>query len=1105
MRTIPPGDQTELAKQYGAEPILVLKIVWSGGDTKYYATKGLGTEDGSTAANAIGSMMSIENFSEQITVGSAGSINNISVSLIGIRSYYDSNALQGKVCTVYQYFLASGSLTTGTTMFVGKIASPITWAEDSDLLSFDVISHVPESEIGFALDRNGSYSYTPDDAAFDKMWPIIFGTCRDVPALQIQKSIVGKLTEQLNVDTTSVDVEGGEEFTQSTAMSVLFGVVACQGSFSDKEFTFTSINDARYTSISLASRPGGDTDEDNYAVLWLTGNLTVKGSYCYDSTLGQANFCYKQQTSGSNTKCWFRSKWGSWSDGVWTDAYPSTGINEIAGAIRPSWNQASYNYIHSFTVKADAPVLRLDTGGVVHADSQVLYVGSYVWASLKAVKAYRTVDGEKVLCNVPSSYYTEGGDSGKGSGVSSRIITMDLPLSKRDKEGWDDQLYCSYQISSLKNTADAIEEIITTWTSLTIDSSTFASVKTALTNYPSNFVVLSQSDALRLCENIAWQARCALRIVNNVVYIIYLSIEPLPTINVTDDDFEIMTTLLSLTDETDLITKFTANWKDSYAAEAKLQTHVLKENVSAYGLTQSEYDFNIFNVSEWVEKSATFWAHRYANIWKLVSFDSFLENMELQALDPVTLTTTAHGIVSSSVTGIVQNISIAQQDGKVRLDLWLPVISGTQTKDANAWLTDGGDSLIDVDISDLRLYDYEIEIEHSDEEDRNSSFEQQAIANAVQKTMLNKVIVGQLIEDLQPDTVIRCSVTSSWNEPEWNDGRTPGYIIGEGCTYNGDPYLAKTNHNPTQGNKPAPGGNSTWQDLLDFDVEFPYADPTAYLNAMEQPLLTGLMIPISWVGDAWVGFDLVSPKPFYEEIYAFKCTEVATAATNLTCKSIWFDNASAWANGTYIPKYSFRIASSRLFEATIPHDSVTALNHPITGSQGSYYWVEHTTVEVYFSIKGVTNLEDLSEPLAINDIVYAKYDGSQWNCIQTLYEGGSGAGVLHGKITQAVTLAGYSVYKFKIYEDDGTTPGAELTATYPMGHESRGTNGENWRNWHYQWKVNDIVTVAQHWDTHSTAQLRWFITSQTAYLGTAAQQSVAVNEDEDNRLMCVIK
>ena len=973
-RTVPANDLIEATKQFASEPIIIVKIFWSSGN-KFYSSKKLGIGDGSTAANAIGLIMNIENFSEQIKVGNSGKINNLSIDIAGLRSYYDSNILYHTPCIIYQYFWDDSSLTSGIVMFAGWIASPITWNESSDILSFDIISQVEDSEYGFSLNESGSYGYTPDEDAYDVPWPIVFGKCLNVPSIRIQTGATGKVIEPFLRTSTVLEVEGGEDFAQTpTELRLLIGSVVVTGEFDGKQLTLNLINEPRYTTITVAAVPGGDDDEDNFSVIWLTGNYDVKGSFLYSSTLEQYNYCYRQETVGGNTKVWCQNKWGTDASGVWVDTRPIT-INETAGAVRDSWIRYPENYIFGFIVKADAAVYRINTNGTIHTDSQVKYVAGLYADTVLDVKAYRTIDKKKILCNIPSSYYTKTAED-VGAGFNSSIITMDQLLSSRDKEGWDDDLYVSLDGIQSSNTSILLKWMIDTYSDYSTDSTSFTAGETALTNYPSNFVLFDQGDTMKICEEIAWQCRCSLRISNSIVYLRYLEAEPtVMDAIIDDDDFEIKTTHLVLSDETELITKFIAKWKRSYSPEDKIQTYIKEENSSTYGLIKGEYNFWIYNVKEHVERATTFWAHRYANLWKLLSFDTFTDVINLEAGDSVRLMTTSHDIVSSYLTTLAESVSIDK--GLIHLNLWLPVIAGSQTQDANAW-DDSVDSLTDIDTSDLREFNYEVELEESE---------------AVSKSSLNRSLDRDDYEDIQEDIVFYASSTTA-------------------------------------------------------------------------------------------------------RIFRFIATQDAPAQKFITSTLNYFYTVPGWSSNLYYALTRFVMHTNRLFYCKQAHEADVIVTQPISGSGWTAFWTEMTSPSINFKIKGATNLDDLSEPLVTNDLLYAYYDIATftWKSVQILYEGGSGSGIQYARISQVVTHAAETEYEMYLIDDAGADISGPYTIDRAIGYEANGTDGTDIRNYMPWYGVGARVPVSQHYDV-TAAALKWFIDKTMMFVGKPADRSIDIEEE----------
>jgi len=154
----------------------------------------------------------------------------------------------------------------------------------------------------------------------------------------------------------------------------------------------------------------------------------------------------------------------------------------------------------------------------------------------------------------------------------------------------------------------------------------------------------------------------------------------------------------------------------------------------------------------------------------------------------------------------------------------------------------------------------------------------------------------------------------------------------------------------------------------------------------------------------------------------------------------------------------------------------------------------------------ITELDE-DQGLEVGNIIQAEATGKNGTSYDYRSAGGAGGavGVQFAKITQAVDKTTYSEYKCKKIDSSGVVDTTELTIPYPLGYEAHGAYGEQWRNWAYFWKVNDIVPIAEHYDAESPAGLKWFINIHVSFIGAPADRSLAVNENEGNRLMCVFK
>jgi hypothetical protein len=302
------------------------------------------------------------------------------------------------------------------------------------------------------------------------------------------------------------------------------------------------------------------------------------------------------------------------------------------------------------------------------------YIVNTLPSTISAVYAYRSLNGIRQLVPVPSRYYTKNEADDYG-GLTCTTITLKKRLQDYPNEGWDEGLYVSFASSVGPNTVDIIEWIAERYTNLTIDSVSFAAVRTLVDNYPSSFALFNKKDALTLIREIAWQARCSVWVVEGKLYIKYLSVAPTSEATVTESHILPNSLELQHTTTEEIVTKFTATWKPDYTAQDPNKI-ILRHNVNKYGTKESEYDFYIYNIEDLVLKSATFWMIRKANTWKIASFQTPLTALQVQSLDGITIDLTDNPFASSAVLGIVQTASYSPEQNEITFSVWLPVRAG---------------------------------------------------------------------------------------------------------------------------------------------------------------------------------------------------------------------------------------------------------------------------------------------------------------------------------------------------------------------------------------------------------------------------------------------
>lgn len=323
--------------------------------------------------------------------------------------------------------------------------------------------------------------------------------------------------------------------------------------------------------------------------------------------------------------------------------------------------------------------------------NEVYIANLYESTLVHEVMAYKNEDGQRILVPLPLHYYTV--DLAFAiAGFTTTAITLQRPLSDYEGENWEDQIYVTLSSSLSNNTADVIEWITETWTDMNIDSGSFASVASDITLFPSNFALLTKQDSILLIEEIAWQARCAVWIVNDIVYIKYLSKEPDIDVTVNESDILATTLNITLTDTEAIVTVLEGEWRGDYAV-TEPNTIILRNNVPIYGVHKEKHEFYIYNVEEYVQRSMLFWLIRKSNTWKIVNFTGMLNLLDVEVFDTLRFSLTNNHFSNSAVKSVVESVQYDSENHKLTFSCWLPIRSGFMVEYPFAWMSSAPQNL----------------------------------------------------------------------------------------------------------------------------------------------------------------------------------------------------------------------------------------------------------------------------------------------------------------------------------------------------------------------------------------------------------------------------
>lgn len=646
MKTLTTPTTTYKNTKLGTEPNLILQINWSGGTAYYgYKTFSLG---GWSISGKILDFSSVSSQSKQDISAEVSSATVVLDDSDGsLKTKVNREVLEGRTCIVYHHYDGL-SQTDLIPILRGRIAGDVIWSEGTRQLSFSIESNVENNPIGYAPEAGDFADLDPK--AIGVVWPFCFGTPLKVPAVRVKYRATGKLVSGINQNFTSFEVEGGEDFPQSTNLYVYIGSIKFYGSFNGNTFTVITANLPYHTNLDLANRPLNDPHYNDASVLWLAveNQVNLKGLYCLVNhpTHGyMVNFCMEQE----GRKCYFSKPWRPSGTLLEVILNSSHDIDETAPVPRFSWPAYYtweyiaqwYNTLMSYEHQT-VTTMSTTLGGFfnIRAGASVNQIVGYNTTfvanlipsiEILEVFGYRNFNGERIFAPIPKSYYITNLNNTLGA-QNPTTLEFEIPLEDRIGEDWEGNVYVSLRSSKGPNAANVIKYLIQKYTSLSINTASFNSVATKLERYPANFSVFDRPNVLDICEDIAWQSRCALYIVNNTVYIIYLSESRTASSEVNESNTLVKTMRLSFTPTEDIYTRINVKYNYDYSDNGEREW-IYSKNISTYGLREVDKDFFIYSHKSLVQLSAAFWGYRYANSWRRIATDSPLSLIQVEHFD----------------------------------------------------------------------------------------------------------------------------------------------------------------------------------------------------------------------------------------------------------------------------------------------------------------------------------------------------------------------------------------------------------------------------------------------------------------------------------------
>lgn len=729
MRAISAPGLAKLATQFATEPINIIDVFWiEGNNPLSYADRDIGT----TIKGRIIELSDLDNI---VGISDNNNSQEIGITLDdtdgSIKAILDSHDIHKRNVSVYQWFDGL-DLADKFLLFQGKISSPIVWNERDRRISFRVVSQLEDKEIGFSAEE-GQFPYLPREMV-GKPWPMIFGKVLDSPALQVNKAVSGSTLCGVGIysgaDLHNQVALGG----QDCGLGITLGQLSAQishlnrcygawistdpvkaGEFQEQandilaQMAQTVSQQVQQTDCGTSARAAKVANEEGLGcnpVRILGGEdfpqnetlvLNINGGL-FTGVMVNDEFHISQREHPENDTA-AEDAFAGINDGQCPTATPaatylySTQVPAGEGDFLDTDTVTSQGFVLCTQPQTSRPsatqVARhfwADAGSrvVISSDEPITYIVSIVPGTVLAVKAFKELNGERRLVNLPNDLYTV--QTTVYGSVTAVEVVVRKPLSSIIDQGWEDDLYVTFESDVGPDIIEILEYIIDNYTDLDYDNTSFEYVRTKLTKFPANFPILERKNTIDVLKEIAFQARCAIWLSNGVFYLKYLPEEPTAddTIELSDIQHD-SGVEVELGNTEDIITKMVILWHLSWAAEEPNRI-ILRHNVKKYGTQEEEFDFYIFNQPDIILKCATFWLIRLSKTWKRMKFKTFLNKLNLETFDCVTLDMSPRTYVANSaIKAIVEKASYNSADQTVDFEVKTPVEAGTMTPYVFFW------------------------------------------------------------------------------------------------------------------------------------------------------------------------------------------------------------------------------------------------------------------------------------------------------------------------------------------------------------------------------------------------------------------------------------
>lgn len=688
MRNINANALAEIQTVYGLESILIVRVFWDG--TAFdYADKAVPSE------NVEGKILELSGLEDSVTLKGGSVTTSLTVTLDDtdgtLKDIINYNDVHKRRVQVFQWF-GGRPKSDAFMLFDGQINTPMSWNEGQRQFTFTVVSIIENYELGFSFEE-GRFPDVPANL-IGKAWPMVFGNVLKVPALQITESPTGILAEGFCVVYDEVyEAEINDllfKSNQAYRLALDYANAATGASYIAGKYidgfsddmnppdnidtynqymgTYTQMMQqannyvAEWTNLFLeAQRVIRDRDEkkefERFAVRVASKNFPRGRDVVIE--LASSRFVVRfdgvQMTIVGEVEILDKLPPQVYLARI-TDTTTSRRYDSTQKKVKFKWFDGG-----SKILVIDQPMYYIAAAGDVTING--------VFAKTRGITT-----------RIPDSMYTiqkRVFTNTIGNNLVATVVRLNQPLTTlrdaNNEQIWEgDDIHCDITSDVVGNWGAIVYWATALYTNLGIDTTSFNQVQAETLGQPMNFCVLDRKNTLDFIKDLCFQARVSVWINDQQLFFRYMPRQPTPIASLTMANVVEDTLVITCDDTENLLTKLIARWLYEYNQPGQ-NTVITRYNVERYGVREAEYDYFAYNHIDLVRRSLQFWAFRLGTTWKHIQFETFLDQLKIEANDPVEIDGFGGLVTTVPVVGIVESAIYDSATNKIKISMWLPV------------------------------------------------------------------------------------------------------------------------------------------------------------------------------------------------------------------------------------------------------------------------------------------------------------------------------------------------------------------------------------------------------------------------------------------------